>query len=80
MSVNVKNTQEWKRCMENHQTGRPSLIIPDFATAILSKEPPSAARCSSPIVVIIDTASSELEITLVASRVPPNPAFTFAEK
>lgn len=56
------------------------MIIPDFATAILSKEPPSAARCSSPIVVIIDTASSELEITLVASRVPPNPACTCAEK
>lgn len=59
---------------KNHLTGRPSLIIPDFATAILSREPPSAARCSSPIVVMIDAARVELGMTLVASRAPPNPA------
>lgn len=50
------------------------MIIPDFATAMLSKEPPSAAMCSSPIDVMIDAERSELEITLVASRAPPNPA------
>lgn len=60
---------------KNHQTGRRSLIIPDLASAILSKEPPSAARCSSPIFVIIDAATSELESTLVASRAPPKPAY-----
>lgn len=59
---------------KNHLTGHPSLIIPDFALAILSKEPPSAAKCSSPIVVMIDAARVELERTLVASRAPPNPA------
>lgn len=62
--------------MENHLTGRPLFIIPDFAIAILSKEPPSAARCSSPIVVITDAASPELEIMFVASRAPPSPAYT----
>lgn len=60
---------------KNHLTGHPSLIIPDLAIAILSKEPPSAARCSSPIVVMIDAARVELEMTLVASRAPPNPAY-----
>ena len=50
-------------------------MIPDFATAMLSKEPPSAAKCSSPIVVIIDVARPELQITFVASRAPPNPAY-----
>lgn len=49
-------------------------MIPDFAMAMLSKEPPSAAKCSSPIVVMTDAASSELEIIFVASRAPPNPA------
>lgn len=64
-----------KLTKKNHLTGHPSLIIPDFAIAILSKEPPSAARCSSPIVVMIDAARVELEMTLVASRAPPNPAY-----
>lgn len=50
-------------------------MIPDFAIAMLSKEPPSASKCSSPIVVITDAASPELLITLVASRAPPNPAY-----
>ena len=49
-------------------------MIPDFAMAMLSKEPPSAAKCSSPIVVMTDAASPELEIIFVASRAPPNPA------
>lgn len=59
---------------ENNLTGQPCLMIPDFAMAMLSKEPPSAAKCSSPIVVMTDAASSELEIIFVASRAPPNPA------
>lgn len=63
------------RNVKNHLTGRCSLIIPDLATAILSKEPPSAARCSSPIFVMIAAARSELVNTLVASRAPPNPAY-----
>lgn len=50
-------------------------MIPDLAIAMLSKEPPRAAKCSSPIVVITDVASPELLITLVASRAPPNPAY-----
>ena len=49
-------------------------MIPDFAMAMLSREPPSAAKCSSPIVVMTDAASPELEIIFVASRAPPNPA------
>lgn len=61
-------------CKENHLTGRPYLMIPDLAIAIVSKEPPSAAVCSSPIVVITDAASPELEMIFVASRAPPNPA------
>lgn len=60
---------------KNHLTGHPALIIPALAIAILSNEPPSAARCSSPIVVMIDAARVELEMTLVASRAPPNPAY-----
>lgn len=52
-------------------------MIPDFAIAMLSKEPPSAAKCSSPIVVMTDVASPELGMTLVASRAPPNPACSF---
>lgn len=55
-------------------TGRPSLIIPDFASAILSKEPPNAARCSLPTVVITDAATLLLDKTFVASRDPPRPA------
>lgn len=62
---------------QNHLTGQPCFMIPDFAIAILSKEPPSAAKCSSPIVVMIDVASPELGMTLVASRAPPNPACSF---
>lgn len=58
----------------NHLTGRPCLIIPDFAMAMLSKVPPNAARCSSDIVVMIDKASPELDIIFVASRAPPKPA------
>lgn len=54
--------------------------MPDFAIAILSKEPPSAAKCSSPIVVMTEAARSELEIILVASRAPPNPAFNIKTK
>lgn len=61
--------------MKNHLTGRRSLIIPDLATAILSKDPPSAARWSVPMFVIIDAARSKLVSTLVASRAPPNPAY-----
>lgn len=49
-------------------------MIPDFAIAMLSMDPPRAAICSSPIVVITDIASPELEKTLVASRAPPKPA------
>lgn len=50
-------------------------MIPDFAIAMLSKDPPRAAKCSSPIVVITDVASPELQMTFVASRAPPNPAY-----
>lgn len=64
-----------EKLIKNHLTGRRSLIIPDLATAILSKEPPSAARCSAPIFVMIDAARSELVSILVASRAPPNPAY-----
>lgn len=70
---------QWIGRGKNHLTGRPCLTIPDFATAILSKEPPSASRCSSPTVVMIDKARSEPEITLVASRAPPNPAYMIGE-
>lgn len=49
-------------------------MIPDFAIAMLSREPPSAAKCSSPIVVIIAVVSSLLVSTFVASRAPPSPA------
>lgn len=59
---------------ENYTTGRPCLIIPDFAIATLSKEPPRAAKCSSPIEVNTEAASSLLRITLVASLAPPRPA------
>lgn len=65
---------------ENHLTGRPCLIMPDFATAILSKEPPNAAKCSSLIVVMTEAARSELDIIFVASRAPPNPAFQTKRK
>ena len=58
----------------DHLTGQPCLIIPDFAIAMLSRDPPSAAKCSAPIVVITDAASPELEIMFVASRAPPSPA------
>lgn len=64
-----------EKCIKNHLTGRLCLIIPDLAAAILSKEPPSAARCSAPTFVMIETARPELVITLVASRAPPNPAY-----
>lgn len=50
-------------------------MIPDLATAIVSKEPPRAAKCSSPTVVITAAASPELDIIFVASRAPPNPAY-----
>ena len=50
-------------------------MIPDLATAIVSKEPPRAAKCSSPTVVMTDAASPEGDITLVASRAPPSPAY-----
>lgn len=59
---------------ENHLTGRPCLMIPDFANAMLSNEPPSAAKCSSPIVVMTDAASPVWLIIFVASLEPPNPA------
>ena len=49
-------------------------MIPDFAIAMLSKVPPRAAKCSSPTVVIIETARLFLLRTLVASRAPPSPA------
>jgi hypothetical protein len=51
-------------------------MIPAFAVAIVSNEPPRAAKCSSPTVVITAAASPELDITFVASRAPPNPACT----
>lgn len=51
------------------------MIIPDLAAAMLSKEPPSAARCSAPTFVMTETAKSELVITFVASLAPPNPAY-----
>lgn len=69
-----------ERCIKNHLTGRRSLIIPDLAAAMLSKEPPSAARCSAPTFVMIETARSELVITFVASRAPPNPAYILAKE
>lgn len=50
-------------------------MIPAFANAIVSKEPPRAATCSSPTLVITDAASPELDMIFVASRVPPNPAY-----
>lgn len=56
------------------------MITPDLATAILSKEPPSAARCSAPIFVMTDAAKSELVITLVASRAPPSPAYRWTKE
>lgn len=59
---------------ENYTTGHPCLMIPDFAIAMLSNEPPNAAKCSSPIDVITDVASSVLHITFVASLAPPRPA------
>lgn len=65
---------------ENHLTGRPCLMIPDFARAMLSKEPPSAAICSSSIVVMTDAASSELRIIFVASLAPPSPAYYIKTK
>lgn len=75
--LRIYPTDRWRK---DHLTGRPFLTIPDFATAILSKEPPSASRCSSPTVVMIDIARSEPEITLVASRAPPNPAYMVGRK
>jgi hypothetical protein len=51
-------------------------MIPAFAVAIVSNEPPRAAKCSSPTVVITAAASPELDIIFVASRAPPNPACT----
>lgn len=59
---------------KNNLTGQPSLIIPAFAIAMLSKEPPRAAMCSSPIEVMTAAASLELQIMFVASRAPPSPA------
>lgn len=50
-------------------------MIPDFAIAMLSKEPPRAAICSSPIDVITAAASPVLSKTFVASRAPPRPAY-----
>lgn len=41
---------------------------------MLSREPPSAIKCSSPILVMTDAASPELQIIFVASRAPPRPA------
>ena len=55
-------------------TGRPCLMIPDFAIAMLCREPPNAARCSLPTVVMTDAANSVLRITFVASLAPPRPA------
>ena len=49
-------------------------MIPDFAIAMRSKEPPSEAKCSSPIIVITDVENPEQQKTLVASRAPPNQA------
>lgn len=60
---------------EKYPTGRPCLMIPDFANAILSREPPSASKCSSPIDVITDAANSVLRKTFVASLAPPRPAY-----
>lgn len=65
--------------VRNHLTGRPCLMIPDLAIAMLSKEPPRADKCSSPIVVMTEAASPELQITLVASRAPPKPACTLVQ-
>lgn len=71
----LQKSENSDKCIKNHLTGRLCLIIPDLAAAILSKEPPSAARCSAPTFVMIETARPELVITLVASRAPPNPAY-----
>jgi len=49
-------------------------MIPDFAIAMLCREPPNAARCSLPTVVMTDAANSVLRITFVASLAPPRPA------
>lgn len=64
---------EWgvRKCV----TGQACLMIPDLAIAMLSKEPPSAAKCSSPIVVITEAKSSGAENTFVASRAPPRPTY-----
>lgn len=59
---------------ETNLTGRPSLIIPDFATAMLWREPPKAAKCSFPTVVMTAAASSLFRMTFVASLAPPRPA------
>ena len=45
-------------------------MIPDFAIAMFSREPPKEFICSFPIVVITDVARSPLGITLVASHSP----------
>jgi len=62
------------RSVEKHLTGQPCFMIPAFAIAIVSKEPPRAAKCSSPTVVMTAAASPELDMIFVASRAPPNPA------
>jgi len=59
---------------EKDLTGQPCFMIPAFAIAIVSKEPPRAAKCSSPTVVMTAAASPELDMIFVASRAPPNPA------
>jgi len=53
-------------------------MIPDFAIAMLCREPPNAARCSHPTVVMTDAANSVLCMTFVASLAPPRPASTMA--
>jgi hypothetical protein len=63
-----------KKREEKYITGHPCLMIPDFATAILCREPPKAARCSLPTVVMTEDASSVLCMTFVASLAPPRPA------
>lgn len=50
-------------------------MIPDFAIAMLWREPPNASRCSLPTVVMTDAANSALRITFVASLAPPRPAY-----
>lgn len=42
---------------------------------MLSKEPPSVAKYSSPILLMFEAARAELGIIVVASCAPPNLAY-----